>query len=112
MQTLRLPQLQDLTVVQGVDLVLEQFQGCGLTGQGPGDLLPHHLHHLQEGPETDQRTVIYHTFTRRGGRWGDRGGGGGFMSEGETKERGIDHDRGETTGRMRDREREKAGGKD
>lgn len=47
MQPLRLPQLEDLAVVEGVDLVLEELQGRGLAGQGPGDLLPHHLHHLE-----------------------------------------------------------------
>lgn len=47
MQPLRLPQFEDLAVVECVDLVLEQLQGRGLTGQRPGDLLPHHLHHLQ-----------------------------------------------------------------
>lgn len=45
-QPLRLPQLEDLAVVERVDLVLEELQGRGLAGQGPGDLLPHHLHHL------------------------------------------------------------------
>lgn len=47
MQPLRLPQFEDLTVVQGIDFVLEELQGGRLTGQRPGDLLPHHLHHLE-----------------------------------------------------------------
>lgn len=42
-----LPQLEDFAVVESVDFVLEQFQGRRLTGQSPGDLLPHHLHHLE-----------------------------------------------------------------
>lgn len=46
MQPLCLPQLQDLAVVQSVHFVFEELQGGGLSGQGPGDLLPHHLHHL------------------------------------------------------------------
>lgn len=46
-QPLRLPQLEDFAVVERVDFVLEQLQGRGLTGQSPGDLLPHHLHHLE-----------------------------------------------------------------
>lgn len=45
-QPLRLPQLQDLAVVQRVHSGLEQLQGGGFEGQGPGDLLPHHLQHL------------------------------------------------------------------
>lgn len=50
MQPLCLPQFKDLAVVESVDFVLEELQGGRLTGQGPGDLLPHHLHHL--GMET------------------------------------------------------------
>lgn len=46
MQPLRLPQFEDLAVVESVDFVLEQLQGGGLAGQRPGDLLSHHLHHL------------------------------------------------------------------
>lgn len=46
-QSLCLPQLQDLAVVQCIHSGLEQLQGGGLEGQGPGDLLPHYLQHLQ-----------------------------------------------------------------
>ena len=58
MQPLRLPQFEDLAVVQGVDFVLEELQGGGLTGEGPGDLLPHHLHHL--GTERDVTHLLSH----------------------------------------------------
>lgn len=54
-QSLRLPQLQDLAVVQSVHFVLEELQRGGLAGQRPGDLLPHHLHHLQT--EKGQRSA-------------------------------------------------------
>lgn len=55
-QPLRLPQFEDLAVVESVDFVLEQLQGGGLAGQRPGDLLPHHLHHLGGDAE---RNVTY-----------------------------------------------------
>lgn len=46
-QPLRLPQFEDFAVVESVDFVLEELQGRRLAGQRPGDLLPHHLHHLE-----------------------------------------------------------------
>lgn len=55
MQPLRLPQFEDLAVVEGVDFVLEKLQRGGLAGQRPGDLLSHHLHHL----EADTWTVDF-----------------------------------------------------
>lgn len=42
-----LPQFEDLAVVESVDFVLKELQGGGLAGQRPGDLLSHHLHHLE-----------------------------------------------------------------
>lgn len=65
-QPLRLPQFEDFAVVEGVDFVLEELQGRRLTGQRPGDLLSHHLHHLEsshitetvvEGPARDTETI-------------------------------------------------------
>lgn len=47
MQPFRLPQFEDLAVVESVNFVLEELQGGRLTRQSPGDLLPHHLHHLR-----------------------------------------------------------------
>lgn len=47
MQSLCLPQFEDLAVVESVHFALEELQGGRLTGQRPGDLLPHHLHHLR-----------------------------------------------------------------
>lgn len=47
MQSLGLPQFEDLAVVESTDFAFEELQGGRLTGQRPGDLLPHHLHHLR-----------------------------------------------------------------
>lgn len=47
MQPFCLPQFEDLAVVESVNFVLEELQGGRLTRQSPGDLLPHHLHHLR-----------------------------------------------------------------
>lgn len=58
MQSFCLPQLEDLAVVEGVDFVLEELQGGRLTGQRPGDLLPHHLHHLET--ETRRQRQVTH----------------------------------------------------
>lgn len=58
MQPLCLPQFEDLAVVQSVDFVLKELQGGGLGGQRPGDLFPHHLHHLQVGHMDGGVTVV------------------------------------------------------
>lgn len=58
MQPLGLPQFEDLAVVQSVDFVLEELQGGGLGGQRPGDLFPHHLHHLRGGDVDGDVTVV------------------------------------------------------
>lgn len=47
MQPFCLPQFEDLAVVESVDFVLKKLQGGRLAGQRPGDLLSHHLHHLE-----------------------------------------------------------------
>lgn len=57
MQPFSLPQFEDLTVVEGINFVLEELQGGRLAGQRPGDLLPHHLHHL--GMETGRGYMPY-----------------------------------------------------
>lgn len=59
MQPLRLPQFEDLAVVEGVDFVLEEFQRGGLGGQRPGDLLSDHLHHLHVGKHGDGAVIMY-----------------------------------------------------
>lgn len=56
MQPFCLPQFEDLAVVESIDFVLEELQGGRLTGQSPGDLLPHHLHHL--GTETGSVILV------------------------------------------------------
>lgn len=56
MQPFCLPQFEDLAVVQSINFVLEELQGGRLTGQRPGDLLPHHLHHL--GMETWRQSEV------------------------------------------------------
>lgn len=56
MQPLCLPQFEDLAVVESINFVLEELQGGRLTGQRPGDLLPHHLHHL--GMDTWTHTLF------------------------------------------------------
>lgn len=45
-ESLRLSEFENLTVVQYVHLILEELQRRGFTGQSPGDLLPDNLHHL------------------------------------------------------------------
>lgn len=62
MQSFRLPQFEDLAVVESVNFVLEELQGGRLTRQSPGDLLPHHLHHLRTdmGAQTGYMLLVFH----------------------------------------------------
>lgn len=63
---LRLPQAQDLRVVEATQFVLQLVQGGRLHGQSSGDLLPDHLHHLVS---SHAHTNAHTRQRRRGGVW-------------------------------------------
>lgn len=58
---LRLADFQDLCVAQVLQATLELVQGIRLESQRSHDLLPHHLHYLQNR-EAEEGGGIHHTF--------------------------------------------------
>lgn len=71
----RLPQAQDLRVVEASQFVFQLVQGGRLHGQSPGDLLPDHLHHLAMNKHTNnaqqQRRGAHCTFRNSEAGWNE-----------------------------------------